>query len=181
MTYFSRLTDIVTCNLSEILATEEDPKAAIEQIVYEIQEGVSGAERSLNTARKTVEKLQREIEEHTAEAERMAERARQKVQQDDEDAARRALVRKNEQLDLVAGLEEQLQSARNLVGHLTTMQRALEARLHDAQRKQRQLLTDESTIIMNVAETEPRSSLEAARSREIENELEALKKELGRT
>ncbi|HUG17554.1 MAG TPA: hypothetical protein VMM56_01155, partial [Planctomycetaceae bacterium] len=60
MSYFSRLTDIVTCNLSEILANEEDPKAAIEQIVYEIQEGVVGAERSLKTARNHVEKLELE-------------------------------------------------------------------------------------------------------------------------
>ena len=46
MSYFSTLTDIVTCNLSEILANEADPEAAIEQIIYEIQEGVSGALRA---------------------------------------------------------------------------------------------------------------------------------------
>jgi phage shock protein A len=111
----------------------------------------------------------------------MAERARQMLQNDDENAARTALVRKSEQLDLVAGLQQQLQSAHNLVQHLVTMHRALEARLHDAQRKQNQLLTGESTIIMNPGEQESLSPGGPARTREIENELEALKKELGRT
>lgn len=179
MSYFSRLTDIVTCNLSEILANEEDPKAAIEQIVYEIQEGVAGAERSLKTARNHVEKLEQEIAEHTSESERMAERAKRLLQESDEDGARKALVRKSEQLDLVAGLEQQLQSANNLVQHLVTMHRALEARLHDAQRKQHQLLTGESTIMMNPCEQESLSPTEPSRTLEIENELAALKKELG--
>ncbi|HSG71540.1 MAG TPA: PspA/IM30 family protein [Planctomycetaceae bacterium] len=181
MSYFSRLTDIVTCNLSEILANEEDPKAAIEQIVYEIQEGVAGAERSLKTARNHVEKLEQEIAEHTSESERMAARAKRLLQESDEDGARKALVRKSEQLDLVAGLEQQLQSANNLVQHLVTMHRALEARLHDAQRKQNELLTGESSISSESIAEEPVGSSEPSRSLEIENELAALKKELGQT
>jgi phage shock protein A len=182
MSYFSRLTDIVTCNLSEILANEADPKAAIEQIVYEIQEGVVGAERSLKTARNNVEKIEREIAEHSSESERMAERAKRLLKEKDESGARKALVRKSEQLDLVAGLQQQLQSALNLVQHLTTMHRALEARLHDAQRKQNQLLTGELTIHMESLAEEPvLSSIEPSRTQEIENELAALKKELGQT
>ncbi|HUG17463.1 MAG TPA: hypothetical protein VMM56_00700, partial [Planctomycetaceae bacterium] len=89
------------------------------------------------------------------------------------------LVRKSEQLDLVAGLQQQLHSANNLVQHLVTMHRALEARLHDAQRKQHQLLTGESTIMMNPGEQESLSPIEPSRTLEIENELAALKKELG--
>jgi phage shock protein A len=181
MSYFSRLTDIVTCNLSEILAKEADPVAALEQIVYEIQEGVAGAERSLKTARNNVEKLEREIAEHAAESERMAERAKRLLQENDDDGARRALVRKSEQLDLVAGLQQQRHAANNLVQHLTTMYRALEARLHDAQRKQHELLTGETSIISPSSEAEPDLTTEPSRTLEIENELAALKKELGQT
>ena len=42
MSYFSRLTDIVTCNLTEILARETDPLAAVGEIIAEMQEGLAG-------------------------------------------------------------------------------------------------------------------------------------------
>lgn len=171
MSYFSRLTDIVTCNLSEILEKEADPKAAIEQILYEIREGVAGAERSLKTARHNAESLEREIREHSAQANKWAEEAKEAVRRGDENAARRSLMRKSELSDLAAGLEQQIESAHNLVAHLTTMHRALEARLADAQRKQRELLGA-------AAEVSPNDTVELGRVREIEDELAALKKEL---
>lgn len=181
MSYFSTLTDIVTCNLSEILANEADPEAAVEQIIFEIQEGVSGALRSLNTARNKVSSLEHELAEHKQEADKLAQRAREAVERDNESDARRYLLRKSEQLDLVAGLEQQLASANNLVTHLTTTHRALEARLHDAQRKQQELKTgvvgEDAPVSVTEEEQEP---VEPSRSRQIEDELAALKKQLGR-
>lgn len=181
MSYFSTLTDIVTCNLSEILASESDPQAAIEQIIYEIQEGVAGALRSLNTARTKVDNLAQELAEHSQEAEKLAQQARAAVEQDNESDARKYLLRKSEQLDLVAGLEQQLASANNLVSHLTTTHRALEARLHDAQRKQQELKTgvvsEDAPVPVPEKEESP---VEPSRSRQIEEELAALKKQLGR-
>jgi len=180
MSYFSRLTDIVTCNLSEILAQEENPEDAIEQIIYEIHEGVAGALRSLNTAQTNVERLEREIREHTEQAEKLAEQAISALENDNEDEARKLLVRKTEQLDLVAGLEQQLSSANNLVQHLTTTHRALEARLHDAQRKKQELKEGIVGEEESAANTPAGESPESDRSQEIEDELTALKKKLGR-
>jgi phage shock protein A len=182
MSYFSTLTDIVTCNLSEILANEADPEAAIEQIVYEIQEGVSGALRSMDTARNRVRSLEEELSEHRQQAENLAQQARDAVAQDNENDARKYLLRKTEQLDLVAGLEQQLASANNLVSHLTTTHRALEARLHDAQRKQREFKTGTASEDAPVAvpAEEDKLPVEPSRSQQIEDELAALKKQLGR-
>ena len=45
MSYFSRLTDIVTCNLTEILSSSDDPIAAIAQVISEMEEGLGGCER----------------------------------------------------------------------------------------------------------------------------------------
>ena len=33
MTYFSRLTDIVTCNLTKLLAEADDPAVALQEII----------------------------------------------------------------------------------------------------------------------------------------------------
>lgn len=180
MSYFSTLTDIVTCNLSEILASEADPESAIEQIVYEIQEGVAGAQRSLGTARVKVDNLSQELAEHSHEAEKFAQQARHAVEQDSESDARKYLLRKSEQLDLVAGLEQQLASANNLVAHLTTTHRALEARLHDAQRKQQDLKNGVISEEAPVPVPEEEEPADPSRSQQIEDELAALKKQLGR-
>ena len=37
MPYFSRLTDIVTCNLTEILITAENPAVTLREILYEME------------------------------------------------------------------------------------------------------------------------------------------------
>lgn len=180
MSYFSRLTDIVTCNLSEILAQEDDPEQAIEQIIFEIHEGVAGALRSLKTAQTNVERLEREIQEHSGDAEKLTEQAMAAVEHDNESEARKLLVRKSEQLDLVAGLQQQLSSANNLVQHLTTTHRALEARLHDAQRKQQQLKNGVVGEDEPVSESLSADAIEPDRNQLIEDELAALKKKLGR-
>ena len=64
MSYFSRLTDIVTCNLTQMLNSATDPRAAIAEIVTEMEEGLAGAQRSVNTANNSAQRLKREIDEH---------------------------------------------------------------------------------------------------------------------
>ena len=53
MAYFSRLTDIVTCSLTELLSKATDPQQALSQIITEMREGLAGAERSVGSARKS--------------------------------------------------------------------------------------------------------------------------------
>ena len=50
MTYFSRLTDIVTCNLTRLLAEADDTVAALQEIIAEMEAGMAGARRSMQTA-----------------------------------------------------------------------------------------------------------------------------------
>ncbi len=68
MTYFSRLTDIVTCNLSALLDSIADPQDALVRIIAEIEEGLAGAERSMRTAAKNAARLRSEIDEQSQEA-----------------------------------------------------------------------------------------------------------------
>ncbi|WP_339912157.1 PspA/IM30 family protein, partial [Symmachiella dynata] len=64
MTYFSRLSDIVTCNLNELLDREADPHAAILSILREMEAGVAGANRSVATATSNQQRIQSEIDDH---------------------------------------------------------------------------------------------------------------------
>lgn len=182
MSYFSRLTDIVTCNLSEILADASDPEAALDEIIDEMEEGRSGARRAVATAEASVGRLQGELDEQDAQIAAWAQRAREHVAAAREDEARAALVRRQEAQDVLAGLQQQHQAALATRDHLTTTLRALEARLHDARRKQQQLGSDDAAeFTTDSASSTASDGLEPAdadRSARIEEQLAALKREV---
>lgn len=185
MSYFSRLTDIVTCNLSQILAEADDPHAALDQIVREMEEGLAGAKRSVNTACQSQERLEREIDEHRNQIGNWVEQAKQELAAGHEDAARLALMRKREVEDLIAGLEQQFKAAVATREHLTTTQRALEARLAEARRRQLEMqgVSTEQPAgppPSSSAGTAPPLSAVETHDERVEAELNALKRELGR-
>jgi len=101
MSYFTRLTDIVTCNLSDLLDGESDPQVAITQIIVEIERGVASAERSMTTASSTRERLRRELDEHRERIDHWNDQARNWLKTGDERQARLSLICKSEVEDLV--------------------------------------------------------------------------------
>ena len=179
MSFFSRLTDIVTCNLAEILANEKDPVGAVQQIIDEMKLGIAGAERSANTAARNVAQLQEEIDEHSQRAAEWKDRAKAALASNDENAAREALIRKSELDDLIAGLTPELKAAESTRKHLNTTLRALEARMNDAARKQAQLISGKGITQEPAApEEEAPVTADKSRTREIDDELAALRAEI---
>jgi len=181
MSYFSRLTDIVTCNLTQLLNSASDPHAAIAEIISEMQEGLAGAQRSVNTAANAELRLQREIDEHRQSVQSWASKAREQLAAGSEMEARQSLMRKREVEDLIAGLEQQHKAAGATKQHLATMQRALEARLSEALRKREDFgLADEQPASTPAGYFAiPSATSEDERQTQIDAELEALKRELG--
>jgi phage shock protein A len=183
MSYFSRLTDIVTCNLSELLAQEADPVQALQQIIAEIEEGLGGAQRSVSAARSSMQRIEAEMQDHRARAESCLRKAKETLAAGDEDQARLSLLRKQEIEDVIAGLDQQLKAAKATAEHLATTQRALDARLAEARRKLERLMIgapvsepDEPTA--TAATPAALESLDAQRARRIEEELESLRRQL---
>lgn len=178
MSYFSRLTDIVTCNLSQLLAEAQDPLAAIEVILREMEEGLSGARRSVATATGNEERLYAEIQEHRRQAMDWASKAKEHLLAHSEDEARQCLLRKREMEDLIAGLQQQHNSAVATREHLSTMQRALEARLAEALRKRAVLRGEDVRMEAQPAAVATVTPLGFDRHSQIDAELEALKREI---
>ncbi|MDZ4687170.1 MAG: PspA/IM30 family protein [Planctomycetaceae bacterium] len=178
MSYFSRLTDIVTCNLSELLAHAADQKMAIEQIIAEMEEGLAGAKRSVATATASEDRLYGEIHGHREQWAGWAAKAKEHLLAGREAEARQCLVRKREIEDLIAGLEQQHHAAMATRKHLSTIHRALEARLAEAIRRR-------AAIQAGVAHDDHQTACATAvstaaddRFSQIDAELEALKREL---
>ena len=177
MPYFSRLTDIVTCSLSDLLAEADEPDRALSEIVAEMEQGVAGAARSVATAAGTVARLEGELAARRGEIDRWDRSAKDELRAGREEQAKAALVRRREARDMVAALEQELETARGTHRHLQTTARALDARLADARRKQAQLAAgDEADFMPHAAPNVP-SAGEARTT--VDDELEALRKELG--
>lgn len=189
MTYFSRLTEIVTCNLNTILAESADPLVAIHEIILEMEEGVSGARRSCQTAAANEHRLTTEMDAHRTQIAFWTARAREELGKKNEDQAREALLRKREIEDLVAALQQQQQAATATREHLQTTLRALEARLADARRKEMELASTAPLVETRLLDTQSTASsalrkveldvpVDEQRAAQIEDELEALRKEM---
>lgn len=179
MSYFSRLTDIVSCNMSRMLAEASDPRQAIVEIIREMEEGLAGARRSVNTAINSEQRLEREIDEHQSHIAAWGDKAREELRTGNEANARQCLLRKKEVEDLIAGLDQQFRAAAATREHLATIQRALEARLAEALRRQEEMGIDGSTLQLADAHLKPPSPGRDDRLKQVDAELEAMKRELG--
>ncbi len=180
MPHFSRLTDIITCNLTEILIESADPGITLREIIDEMNEGLAACRRNVRTSTANSTRLKREIAESEAQVQEWIERAKDSLSADDEDGARDALRRKAEIEDLIAGLRPEFDAARETTQHMLRIQRALEARQSEAVRKLAEL-TGETVATRLESETAVLSASASTqeRAREVEAALQALKRELG--
>lgn len=184
MSYFSRLTDIVTCNLTEILAGAEDPEQTLEEIIAEMRQGVMSAQRTVRAAASQEEALRAEVEDQSRQVSYWAQQARRELEQGRENDARHSLRRKKEVEDLVAGLQREHESARRSAEERVTTLHALEARLADAIRRRAALsgnshASSDADRELDVQHAAEPVEISQERDDEIEAELAALKREIG--
>ena len=177
MSYFSRLTDIVTCNLSALLAESRDPAAALAEIIAEMREGLAGAKRSVSTAAASETRLAAEIDDHRRQAGHWDDKARSELAGGREGEARNCLMRRREIQDLIAGLEQQHRAAQATKDHLSTMHRALEARLAEALRRQKELGATPEVVASSAPDFTPPAAVDP--HAQIDAELNELKRQMG--
>jgi phage shock protein A len=180
MPHFSRLTDIVTCSLTEILESADDPAATLREVIEEMEEGLLAARRSATAAAGNRDRLQEEINQHASQAEYWHNTAKASLKANDEAGARDALARKVEIEDLIDGLKPEVDAAQSTHQHMLRIQKALEARHSDAIRRLTEL-TGETTSVKLESETAIHSAAVAQQEKndEIEAELESLRREMG--
>lgn len=180
MPHFSRLTDIVTCSLTEILSSAEDPQQTLQEVIDEMEEGLASARRVGKNFCATRDRLQKEVADHTLQKSEWLEKARTALSQGDETFAREALTRKVEIEDLIEGLNPELAAVESNYQNMLRIQKALEARYAEACRRMAEM-TGAPTEIRLESETAVhavnQSQLE--KSSEVEAELEALRRQIG--
>lgn len=180
MPHFSRLTDIVTCSLTEILDESEDPQSTLQEVIEEMQEGLTSARRVARTSQTNRDSLQKEIAGHSTQVAEWVVKAKASLSSGNETAAREALTRKVEIEDLIDGLKPELEASESNYQNMLRIQKALEARHAEATRRLEEM-TGQPTEIRLESETAVHAITQSQqeKSSEVEAELEALRKELG--
>lgn len=183
MSFFSRLTDIVTCNVNELIRQSPDPRSAVQQILRELEEGVAGARRSAKTACSAEQRCTCEIQQNHSQIVYWNSQAKSDLASGNESAARISLMRKKEVEDLIAALQREQEAAKSTSDHLQTVLRAVEARLAEAKRIHREFFPESSVELHRSASQIEQSLLNPAevdsqREQQIDEELARLKREL---
>lgn len=180
MAHFSRLTDIVTCSLTEILETAEDPAATLKEVITEMNEGLAACRRTVRSSSSNYERMKSELESHQQQIAAWMDKARTAVADGNDRMARQAIARKMEVESLVDGLQPEMNAAHETWQNMLRIQRALEARHAEAVRRLAELTGEEPPVPLE-SETAIHSAraAEAERFDEIEAELAALRKQLG--
>lgn len=124
MPHFSRLTDIITCSLTEILNAATNPTGTLQEIIGEMHEGLDACRRNVQTSSTIGERLKREIMDSETQIDVWKDRARQSLADGDDAAARNSLSRKVEIEDLIAGLRPELDAAVSAAQHMFRIQKA---------------------------------------------------------
>jgi phage shock protein A len=189
MAFFSRLTEIVACNLKTLLKDAADPNLAIRDIIGEIEDGVAGARRSCKTATDNIERLTREIDKQLGQVALWHAKAIESLRSHDETQARYALQRELEIADLSEALKQQQRAAEGTLEQIKTTLKGLEAQLATARREDLELNHAVGTLetMAGAGETtgipaspgrELADTVDSQRAAEIESFLSKMKQQL---
>ncbi len=132
---FSRISDVITANISDLIDRVEDPEKMIKQIIREMEENIGLAKEGVVDAIASEKTLQQHVDRHRREAKTWQQNARNALKDGKEDLARQALVRKNEHDTILKSLEPALESAQGTSSSLKAQLKALDAKLDEAKRK----------------------------------------------
>ena len=135
MGIFSRVSDIVSANLNEMVEKFEDPEKMLKQAVREMDASIEQARQSTARAAADEKMIGRELEKNRSGAKLWADRAETAVADGNDDLARKALARKREHEKVTTALEDQLAAAEQSTQTLRRQLEAMQAKLADAKRR----------------------------------------------
>lgn len=145
MGIFSRLSDIVNSNLTNLLDRAEDPSKMIRLMIQEMEDTL--VEVRADAARYIAEKKDatRSLDRLAASQTEWADRAKLALERDREDLAKASLVEKSKAAEMAKVVEDDLAVLDDRLNDLDADIAKLQNKLREAKAKQQSLLTRTST------------------------------------
>jgi len=108
MGLFKRVGDIISANLNDMVERFENPEKMLKQAIREMETSIGEARREVVKAMADEKIVQRQLADHQRQADEWQARAVTAVEAGDDRLARRALLRKQENLPIAVALKDQL-------------------------------------------------------------------------
>ena len=140
MNFFSRVSDIINANISDLLDRAEDPEKMVKMLIFEMQEQLGLAREGVAKAIAGEKKLEAGLAKNRGEAATWQAQAEAAIGRGDEDLARKCLARKKDFEAIADSLQPQWQRARQTSDSLKSDLRRLEEKLGEAIRRRDNLI-----------------------------------------
>lgn len=135
MGIFSRISDIISANLNDMVENIENPEKMLRQAVREMETTIDRAGESTAKTMAGQKMIKAELQKNRQQAKLWAERAETAVADSNDELARKAIARKQEHEKLVVALEEEIAEADQTIQRLRHQLSAMQAKLAEAKRR----------------------------------------------
>ena len=140
MGFFTRVSDIINANVSDMLDRAEDPEKMVKMLIFEMEEQIETAREGVAKAIAGEKKLEINLTKNRSETEAWLSKAESAIANDDETLARKCLARKKEHERIADSLQPQWERARVTSDALKSDLRRLEEKLDEAVRRRDSLI-----------------------------------------
>lgn len=153
MNLFDRFSRVAKANLNNALKSLEDPEKILNQAVEDMQADLVKVRQSYAEVTATQRRLMKQQEQANAIAQDWYERAQLALQKGNDELAREALTRRQQQVDIVNDLQSQIDAQNSSIDKLYEGMQALESKIMESKAKKEQMIararTAESTQKVN--------------------------------
>lgn len=186
MGLFSRFKRAVKANIDSMISKAENPEKVLNQLITEMHGQLIEAKKSVALAIADGKKLERLCNQQIAQSEEWERKAILALDNDREDLAKEALLRKQEYDQLAKQYKEQWEAQHSAVEELKGTLRQLQQKIEEAQRKKNMLIARvkraeaQKKVQSTITGLDDSSAFEAfdqmtAKVEQIEAEADALK------
>ncbi len=182
MGFFSRMSDIISANVNDLLDRAEDPEKMVKLLVVEMEEHVEQARAGLAKAIAGEKQLETNLKKNRDAADEWYAKAKGAMERGDEDLARRCLERKKEFERIADSVMPQWEVARKTSDALKSDFRRLEEKLEEARRKRdvlvaRKLAAEAQKEVASVAPAMSKAQRSYAKFDRMEGKIEQMEAE----
>ena len=135
MGILQRLFNLFRSNANDLLDKAEDPGKMLQQMLADLEVQKRKAKQQMTEALALQKRLERDTEKEHKEAEKWEQKAVLAVQNDKDELAKEALIRKKEYLRRAADFEKQLEMHQRTAEALRTSYKTMEDKIDEIKRK----------------------------------------------
>jgi phage shock protein A len=140
MGIFSRLAQLITSNLNDLISKSEDPEKMLNQVVLDMSTQLTEAKKQVAASIADEKRLAKQFEQETANSGEWERRAMMALRAGNEELAKEALARKKEHDQLASTFKDQWGKQKAAVDQLKKALRLLNDKIEEAKRKKNVLI-----------------------------------------